>query len=85
MGRRNVPLRNGNEACKSRLGGQQIVTTWIEAVIGNAIADREEFTGRIEEKAKFHLVEYRFRDAARASKGGGPAPHRLRQNVRDPL
>ena len=42
MGRGNVALGDGNEACEPRLGGQQIVTTRVEAVIGNAVADREE-------------------------------------------
>ena len=60
MGRRHVSLGDGDEACQTRLGGQQIVTTRIEAVVGNAIADREEFACRIEEKAKFHFLEERF-------------------------
>ena len=62
MGCRNVPLGNGNKACEPRLGRQQIVTTWVEAVIGNAVADREELPRGIEEKAKFHRVEHRFRE-----------------------
>ena len=61
MGCRSITFRNGNKACEPRLGRQQIVTTWVEAVIGNAVADREELPGRIEEKAKLHCVEHRFR------------------------
>ena len=83
MGCRNVPLRNRNKACEPRLGRQQIVTTWVEAAIGNAVADREEFTRGIEEKAEFHRVEHRLRELVRALKGGGPALRRLRQNARD--
>ena len=62
MGRRDVTLGDGDEACESRLRGQQIVTTRVEAVVGNAIADREELPRRIEEKAKFHRVEHRLRE-----------------------
>ena len=59
---RNVPFCNSDKACKPRLRGEQIVTTRIEAVVGNAIADRKEFARGIEEKAKVHLVEYHLRE-----------------------
>src|SRR5687768_5838570 len=62
MGREYVSLGDGDEACKTRFGGEQIVTTRIEAVVGNAIADRKEFARRIEEKAKFHFLEEIFRE-----------------------
>ena len=62
MGRRNVPLGNRDKACEPRLRRQQIVTTRVEAVIGNAVADREEFARGIEEKAKVHRVEHRLRE-----------------------
>src|SRR4029453_8019096 len=59
MRRRDVTLGNGDETCEPRLRRQQIVTIRVEAIIGNAIADREELPRRIEEKAKVHRVEHR--------------------------
>jgi len=62
MGCRNVPLSNSNKTGEPRLGRQQIIATWVEALVGNAVTDREEFTSGIEEKAEFHLLEYGFRE-----------------------
>ncbi len=41
MGCRDITFGNRDKACEPRLGRQQIITTWVEAVIGNAVADRE--------------------------------------------
>ena len=60
MRRRDVTLGNRDEACEPRLRRQQIVTTRVEAAIGNAVADREELPRRIEEKAELHRVEHRL-------------------------
>ena len=62
MRRRDVTLGNGDEACEPRLRRQQIVRTWVEAVIGDAVPDREELPRRVEEKAKLHRVEHRLRE-----------------------
>ena len=62
MRRRDVTLGNGDEACEPRLRRQQIVTTRVEAVIGNAVPDREELPRRVEEKAKLHRVEHCLRE-----------------------
>src|SRR4029453_19383971 len=64
MGRRNVPFCNSDKACKPRLRGQEIITTRIEAVVGNAITYCKEFARGIEEKTKIHFVEYRLRELA---------------------
>ena len=77
MARRNVTFCDRDEACKPGLRGQEIITTRIEAVVGNAIADRKEFARWIEEKAKVHLVEYHPRELDGESRDGEPAMHRL--------
>src|SRR5713226_8922973 len=62
MRRRDVTLGNGDEAGEPRLRRKQIVTTRVEAVIENAVPDREELSRRVEEKAKLHGVEHRLRE-----------------------
>ena len=68
MRRRDIALRNGDEAGEPRLRRQQIVTTRVETVIGDAIPDREELPRRVEEKAKLHGVEHRLRELGEGRK-----------------
>ena len=68
MRRRDVALGDGDEAGEPRLRREQIVTTRVEAVIGNAVADREELPRRVEEKAELHRVEHRLRELGEGRK-----------------
>ena len=55
---RNVSLRDGKQAGESCLRSEQIVTAWIEAIVGKGIADGQEFPLRIEEKREVHCKRH---------------------------
>ena len=69
MRRGGPAVGNRDEARKPRFGGEEIVCARIETPLRDAIADREDLAGRVEEEAKLHRLEKLSRDAG----GGGEA------------
>ena len=57
MFRRDIPLRDSDEARQTRLGCEQIVTARIQHTLGRLIADGEQLPGRIQKKVEFHFVK----------------------------
>ncbi len=58
---RHVVLGNGHEARQTCLGSEQVVAARIERALGRAVADREEATLGIKQKAELHRVGHRLR------------------------
>ena len=54
---RHIPLGNGDETGKPRLGGQHIVIARVEVALRHAVAEREQVAIRVIEKAKIHFTE----------------------------
>ena len=55
---RHIALGDGDEARKTRLGGEQIVMVRVKAPIADEIANREQLALRVEEEAEAHRVEH---------------------------
>ena len=71
----DVALGDRNEACETRLRGEEIVATGVEAAVGDAIPDRQQLPHRIEEKSEVHGVDHRPRTAGER---GEPTDERIR-------
>ena len=58
MPRCDVALGDCKQAGETRFRGEQIVATRVEEVVGKRIADRQQFSLRIEEKRKIHCQRH---------------------------
>jgi hypothetical protein len=54
MTRRNVALGDCHKTREPRLGGEEIIATWIEHTFRYSVADREQFSVVVEQKAEIH-------------------------------
>ena len=64
----HVALGDGDEAREARFGGQEVVGAAVEAAVRDAVADREELAGRVEEEAELHGLEELGGGAARRAR-----------------
>src|SRR3546814_1478445 len=59
----NIPLRYCKQASEPSFRSEQIVAAGVEAIIGNGIADRQQFPLRIKEKRELHRNRHLARRA----------------------
>ena len=84
----HVALGDGDEAREAGFRGQEIVGAAVEAAVRDAVADREDLAGRVEEEAELHGLEELgggARDAQEAAGeragGGGGSRQALDERV----
>jgi len=56
--RGDIALGNGEQAGQSGFGGQQVVAAGVQAVVGQAVTDRQQLALGVEQKGEVHIQRH---------------------------